>query len=133
MNILQRRLKVIRNSDIHIVVLAVREMANQVGMSAGKNATLATAVSELVTNIIKYAGTGRVTIRNHPRREEPGLEVIVEDHGPGIKDLKQAMTENISSSGSLGLGLPGTKRLVDEFEIHSEVGKGTRIRVVKWG
>ena len=67
------------------------------------------------------------------RRGQPGIETIVEDRGPGIEDLEEAMKDHVSTSGTLGLGLPGAKRLVDEFQIESAVGTGTRIRLVKWG
>lgn len=62
----------------------------------------------------------------------PGIEVIVEDRGPGIPDIELAMKENVSTGGTLGLGLPGTRRLVDEFDIESQPGQGTRVRIIKW-
>jgi serine/threonine-protein kinase RsbT len=62
----------------------------------------------------------------------PGIEVIVEDRGPGIADIELAMKENVSTGGTLGLGLPGTRRLVDEFDIESQPGQGTRVRIIKW-
>jgi serine/threonine-protein kinase RsbT len=74
-----------------------------------------------------------MTLRALTRREQPGLEAVVEDHGPGIADVERAMTDRVSTGGTLGLGLPGSKRLVDEFELKSTPGKGTRVCVVKWG
>ena len=102
-------------------------------MSTGASASLATAVSELCTNVIKYAGTGRVRLRPVRRRQQPGMEAIIEDRGPGIPDLEIAMQEHVSTGGTLGLGLPGARRLVDEFVIQSEPGQGTRVKVTKWG
>lgn len=133
MSALEQRLMIKRDGDAVLAVLAVRELAKQIGMAGGATSALATAVSELATNVIKYAHSGRVTLRAVRRRHQPGLEVVVSDRGPGIDDLELAMQDHASSSGTLGLGLPGTKRLVDEFEIDTEVGRGTRIRVVKWG
>jgi serine/threonine-protein kinase RsbT len=112
----EKRLRIIRSSDIHVVVMAVQEMAKQIGM-----------------NIIKYAKSGIVTTRAVRNRDQPGIEVLVQNHGPGIEDIELAMIDNVSTSGTLGLGLPGAKRLVDEFEISSQTGKRTRVRVVKWG
>jgi serine/threonine-protein kinase RsbT len=108
-------------------------MAKELGMSAGASASLATAVSELCTNITKYAQTGRVKLRAVSRRGQPGIEAIVEDRGPGIEDLEEAMKDHVSTGGTLGLGLPGAKRLVDEFQIVSGAGTGTRIKLLKWG
>ena len=121
------------DGDTVVAALAVREMAKQLGMSGPATAALATAVSELATNVIKYARRGRIALRAVKRMSQPGIEAIVEDSGPGIPDLEEAMEDHRSTGGTLGLGLPGTRRLVDEFEIRSELGRGTRVRVVKWG
>jgi len=120
-------------ADTILAVLTAREMAAQIGMNKGASAALATAVSELATNVIKYAGRGTMTLRGLAKLGRPGLEVVIEDFGPGIADVGLAMTDRASTGGTLGLGLPGTKRLVDEFELETELGKGTRVRVVKWG
>ncbi len=126
-------LRILRHSDIQLTVLAVQQMAKELGMSTGASASLATAVSELCTNITKYAQTGRVKLRAVSRRGQPGIEAIVEDRGPGIEDLEEAMKDHVSTGGTLGLGLPGAKRLVDEFQIVSGAGTGTRIKLLKWG
>jgi serine/threonine-protein kinase RsbT len=120
------------HADTTLVVVAVREMAQQVGMGEASAASLATAASELVGNVIKYARSGSVTLRPVRQRDMPGLEVIVDDQGPGIDDLEFAMRDHASTGGTLGLGLPGTRRLVDDFEITTEKDKGTRVRVIKW-
>lgn len=127
-----RRLRILDQKDIGLAILATREMAQQTGMSSGATAALCTAVSELVTNVIKYADAGLLTLRPTVQIKRPGVEVIVEDRGPGIADIETAMKENVSTGGTLGLGLPGTKRLVDEFDIESQPGAGTRVRIVKW-
>ena len=101
-------------------------------MSSGATAALSTAVSELVTNVIKYAESGLITLRPTLQIARPGIEVVVEDRGPGISDIEAAMTANVSTGGTLGVGLPGTKRLVDEFDIESHPGAGTRVRILKW-
>ena len=98
----------------------------------GQTAALATVVSELTANVVKYARSGVVTVRTVHARGQPGIEVVVEDQGPGIPDLDFAMRDHASTGGTLGLGLPGTRRLVDEFEITTRPGEGTRVRIVKW-
>jgi len=129
----EQRLMIRGDHDTVLAVIAVREMGERIGMRKGALSSLATAVSEMTTNIVKYATSGKVTIRVLSRRGQPGLEVLVEDRGPGIEDIKRAMEDHVSTSGTLGLGLPGTRRLVDDFAIESEPGQGTRIRLVKWG
>lgn len=129
----KRTIRIRSQTDIHNAVHAVRELAREIGMNTGSSAAIATAVSELVTNVVKYAYSGRMSFYVKKRRAQPGVEVVVEDSGPGIEDLDHAMRESISSGGTLGLGLPGARRLVDEFEITSRPNEGTRVRVVKWG
>lgn len=129
----ERRMRINSEGDTVLAVLAVREMGAAVGMGPGAVSALATAVSELATNVIKYASTGRITMREVRQQFRPGLEVVVEDWGPGIADVEDAMREHVSTGGTLGLGLPGTRRLVEELEIDTSLGEGTRIRVVKWG
>jgi serine/threonine-protein kinase RsbT len=133
MNEREQRMRILSEADTILAVLNVREMAAQIGMSKGASSALATAVSELATNVIKYAGRGKMTLRALIRRDQPGLEAVIEDYGPGIADVERAMTDRVSTGGTLGLGLPGTKRLVDEFELKTKPGQGTRVRVVKWG
>ena len=128
-----RRLRILSPDDVALAILEIREMAKQLNMSGASTAALATAVSELVTNVTKYAETGLISMRPAVQIRRPGIEVIVEDRGPGIADVEQAMKENVSTGGTLGLGLPGTRRLVDEFDIQSQPGQGTRVRIVKWG
>jgi serine/threonine-protein kinase RsbT len=127
-----RRLRILSQGDVALAILEIREMAKRVNMSSGATAALATAVSELVTNVTKYADRGLISMRPAVQIRRPGIEVIVEDRGPGIADIELAMKENVSTGGTLGLGLPGTRRLVDEFDIKSQPGQGTRVRIIKW-
>lgn len=128
-----KTLRILRHTDVQLTVMTVQQMAKDIGMSTGASASIATAVSELCTNVTKYAQSGRVRLRTVRRRGQPGIEALVEDTGPGIENLEEAMRDHVSSSGTLGLGLPGAKRLVDEFDVKTDAGIGTRIRVVKWG
>jgi serine/threonine-protein kinase RsbT len=110
----------------------LKEYAVKIGMSLVNQTKVITAGSELVRNMLKYANGGRVCIEVVSKGRENGLRVTFEDKGPGIPDIGMAMRDGFSTGRSLGLGLPGAKRLVSEFDIKSEVGKGTTITVVKW-
>lgn len=127
-----QRLRILSPNDVALAILAIRELAKEINMSAGDSAALSTAVSELVTNVTKYAGSGLMSFRKTVQIKRPGIEVIVEDKGPGIADIECALKDRFSTGGTLGLGLPGTKRLVDEFSLESAPGAGTRVRIVKW-
>ena len=93
---------------------------------------IATAISEVARNIVTYAGRGEIVLRIVQRGPRRGLLVIARDQGPGIADIARAMEDGYSTSRSLGLGLPGSKRLMDEFELASELGKGTEVTMTKW-
>jgi serine/threonine-protein kinase RsbT len=101
-------------------------------MSLVNQTKLITAASELVRNMLKYAGGGVTTIEVVSKGRENGVRLIFEDKGPGIPDIAQAMKDGFSTGKSLGLGLPGAKRLASEFEIKSTVGKGTTVTLIKW-
>lgn len=107
-------------------------LAQQSGFGRTDAYYLATAVTELAANIVRYAGNGEIHLRTLTRHGVVGIEVIARDAGPGIADIAQAMREGFSTSGGLGCGLPGVSRLMDELEIHSEAGQGTQIRACKW-
>lgn len=111
-----------------------RTLAMGLGFSASDSTLLATAISELARNIVCYAGRGEIVLRsNHnSNSDRPGVTVVARDAGPGIPSIDQALRDGYSTSGSLGLGLPGVRRLMDEFEIVSEVGRGTTVTVRKW-
>src|SRR5215467_15001716 len=97
------------------------------------NATLiATAISELARNIVSYAHRGQITLRVVDGGGRYGLSITASDEGPGIPDIRQALRDGFSTSGSLGIGLPGVRRLMDEFEINSQPGQGTTVAVKKW-
>lgn len=121
-------------SDADIVVARQkgREMGAEVGFEAGDLAMIATAISELARNIVTYADRGEIVVRklvDGPRR---GIVVISRDDGPGIADISLAMRDGHSTSGGLGLGLPGVRRLMDDFEIESLSGRGTAVTIRKW-
>jgi serine/threonine-protein kinase RsbT len=110
----------------------VKEHATRIGMSLVNQTKLITAASELVRNMLKYAGGGSTFIEVISRGRENGIRLTFVDKGPGIKDIQQAMKDGFSTGKSLGLGLPGAKRLVSEFDIKSSVGKGTTVIITKW-
>jgi serine/threonine-protein kinase RsbT len=93
---------------------------------------LATAISELARNIVAYAGKGEITVKAIRGSNRVGICVVASDRGPGISDIRQALRDGFSTSGSLGIGLPGVRRLMDEFEIKSRPGLGTTVAVKKW-
>ena len=108
-----------------------RALAVKLEFSSSESTLIATAISELARNIVSYARNGEIRIipQNSGR---PGIVIVASDEGPGIADIRQAMRDGFSTSGSLGLGLPGVRRLMDEFEIASERGKGTTVIAKKW-
>lgn len=109
-----------------------RQLALKLGFSPGSATLLATAISELARNILQYAGEGEIVMQMLDRGRDQGLMVLARDRGPGIADLSMAMEDGYSTAGRLGLGLPGVRRLMDEFQIESGVGTGTLVRVAKW-
>ncbi len=109
-----------------------RGLASDLHFSGSDLTLIATAISEVARNIVTYAGTGDIVLRIVRRGDRRGLTVIARDSGPGIADIELAMQDGYSTSRGLGLGLPGCKRLMDEFALISEVGKGTEITMTKW-
>ena len=110
-----------------------RELAMALGISGSDLTLMATAISEIARNIVQYAEKGEIEFRSIVRGGRRGLMVIARDNGPGIADIAQAMQDGYSTSRGMGLGLPGARRLMDDFQIVSEVGKGTVVTMVKWG
>ena len=110
----------------------VRYYAKELEMGIVDQTRITTAVSELFRNMFQYAGGGTVIIEKGEFKDRTAIIITCIDNGPGIADLEQAMTDGYSSGNGMGYGLPGAKRLVDDFAIDSAVGKGTRIRVIKW-
>jgi len=110
-----------------------RAMALQTGFSASEATLIATAISELARNIVSYANQGSVTLKPvHGTNGASGLTIVASDSGPGIADVNLALRDGYSSSGGLGLGLPGVRRLMDEFDIASGAGSGTTVTITKW-
>lgn len=110
----------------------LKEYAVKIGMSLVNQTKIITAASELARNMLKYANGGKVTIEVVSKGRENGIRMIFKDEGPGIADVGLAMKDGYSTGNSLGLGLPGTRRLVSEFHIESAVGKGTTVTVTRW-
>lgn len=110
----------------------VKEFAVKIGMSLVNQTKLITAASELVRNMLKYAGGGLTTIEIVSQGRDNGIRLTFDDKGPGIKDIPEAMKDGFSTGKSLGIGLPGAKRLVSEFDIRSTIGKGTVVTIIKW-
>jgi serine/threonine-protein kinase RsbT len=127
-------IRVAINSDQDIVVARQRgrALAADIGFSATDSTLIATAISELARNIVSYARKGEITLKTIHGSSRHGILVVASDHGPGIPDVLQAMRDGFSTSGSLGLGLPGVRRLMDEFQIASQPGRGTTVAVKKW-
>ena len=118
--------------DILIARRRGRELAQQLGMSATEQTVVATVISELTRNILLYARAGTLSLGTERFNGRRGLVIVAEDRGPGIPDIEQALQVGFSTSRSLGLGLPGVKRLMDEFEIVSKSKKGTIVTARKW-
>jgi len=112
---------------------AARALAEAIGLQETEVLSIATSVSELAGNLVFHTtGGGAISLEALTRGAEIGVEVVSQDEGPGIPDLEKAMQEGFSTTGGLGGGLPGVKRLMDEFEITSSAGSGTRITARKW-
>jgi serine/threonine-protein kinase RsbT len=124
--------RIASDADIVVARQAGRKLAAGLGFSGSDLTVIATAISEVARNIVVYAGHGEIlldTVREGSRR---GILIVAQDEGPGIADLGRAMQDGYSTSGSLGMGLPGAKRLMSTFDIVTEVGKGTTVTMKKW-
>lgn len=126
------RIPIKDEASITWALMETKKQARAAGFKEHLCQMLATAASELGHNIIKYAVRGHITITLIAAGGRKGLELTARDGGPGIADIEQALQDHYSTSGTLGLGLPGIKRMVDEFEIHTNPGKGTTVTVRKW-
>jgi serine/threonine-protein kinase RsbT len=125
------RIPIASEEDIVIARQQGRTLAGQLGASRGAMTLVASAISELARNIVQYAREGEIVL-SMVEESRRGIQIVARDRGPGIPDLELAMRDGYSTGGSLGLGLPGARRLMDEFAIDSEVGKGTTILMRKW-
>lgn len=130
--ILKKEIKIQSEHDLLRTRKIMRTISKDLGYDVVNQTKLITAISELTRNVILYAGKGTLFIEQIYRGCKNGLRIRVIDSGPGIPDINKVMVGGYSTSGGLGKGLSGTKRLMDEFIIHSEVGKGTEIIIIKW-
>lgn len=126
--------RVLVHNDLDIVSARVegRNMAKQLGFGVIDQARIATAISELARNLVLYANGGQVLLEEAHSQGRTGIQIVCSDQGPGIADLDLVMQDGYSTQRGLGMGLPGTRRLMDEFEIESQVGVGTTITIRKW-
>ncbi|WP_226530327.1 anti-sigma regulatory factor [Metabacillus niabensis] len=128
----QSCVKIVTEWDIVAARQLGRNVAKELGFGTVDQARITTAISELARNIYLYAGQGEMRIERIQDLGKKGLKVIAIDSGPGIPDIRKVMEDGFSTSGGLGAGLPGVKRLMDDFDISSSVGEGTNIQAVKW-
>lgn len=126
------RMQIEKEQDVVPFRNRVKEYAVKTGMSLVNQTKLITAASELVRNMLKYGGGGVALIEVVSQARDTGIRLTFQDKGPGIKDISLAMKDGYTTGKSLGVGLPGAKRLVSEFDIKSEVGAGTTVTIVKW-
>jgi serine/threonine-protein kinase RsbT len=128
----ETRVAVDRDADIVTVRQKGRDLATRAGLSGTDLTLVATAISEVSRNIVVYAQRGEIILSMAQKSGKRGIMVVARDNGPGIPNIEQAMRDGFSTGKSLGLGLPGARRLMDEFDIVSEVGKGTTVTMKKW-
>ncbi len=128
----QTRVPIRSDADIVMARQQGRAMAVQLGFSTTDQALLATAISELARNIVEYAQDGEIILELTQQDNRRGIVVTARDQGPGITDIDKAMQDGYSTKNSLGLGLPGARRLMDDFSITSKVGEGTTVIAKKW-
>lgn len=126
------RIPIRHDVDIVIARQRGREMAGGIGFQGSDLTVIATAISEVVRNIVVYARQGELQLSPIQEGRRTGMLVIARDNGPGIADVNLAMQDGYSTGGSLGLGLPGARRLMDDFEIVSSLGNGTTVTMRKW-
>ena len=126
------RIPVQTDADVVTARKRGRELATQAGFSATELTVIATAISEIARNIVMFAERGEIIVSLVGENSRQGVTVVARDAGPGIADLEQAVQDGYSGYGGMGLGLPGSRRMLDEFEITSEVDKGTTVTITKW-
>jgi serine/threonine-protein kinase RsbT len=126
------RVRIQSSADIVTARQQGRALASQAGFSSSNLTIIATAISEVARNIVEYAKEGEVVLTLVNDTNKRGVQIIATDLGPGIPDVTTVMRDGFSTGKGLGIGLPGSRRLMDEFEITSEVGKGTTVTMRKW-
>jgi serine/threonine-protein kinase RsbT len=120
------------DADIVAARQAGRGLAAQIGFSGSALTVIAAAISEIARNIVEYAGEGTVDLSLVHQGSLVGIHVVARDRGPGIADVEKALLDGYSTRNSLGMGLPGARRLMDEFEVESRPGAGTTVTMTKW-
>lgn len=128
----KRTIPIVREQDVILVRIHIRELCDAIGMNLINQTKLFTAASELVRNILNYAGSGKVVMELVSINAKNGVKLIFTDEGPGIEDMQKAMQDGYSTGGGMGVGLPGARRLVSEFDIQSAPSKGTTITIIHW-
>jgi len=128
----EERIAILSDSDVVRARQVGRSLAASIGFSQTDQALIATAISELARNIVLYARTGEVRVDALKANGRTGMLVVARDEGPGIQDVEQALEPGFSTSGGLGLGLPGVRRLMDEMKVESKRGRGTIVTARKW-
>lgn len=126
------RVPIVREGDVVNARQLGRELAATIGFRGTDLTLIATAISEIARNIVTYASRGEILLSVESCRDRRGIRVVARDDGPGIPDIELAMRDGYSTGNSLGLGLSGARRLMDEFAIESEVGVGTIVTMAKW-
>jgi serine/threonine-protein kinase RsbT len=126
------RVPIERETDIVTARQKGRELAGALGFSSTDQTIIALAISEIARNIVSYAQRGDVTLSRLDSGERRGIMIVARDAGPGIADIALAMRDGYSTARSLGVGLPGARRVMDEFDLASAIGQGTTITMKKW-
>jgi len=126
------RVRIQSSADIVLARQQGRALASQLGFSSSNLTIIATAISEVARNIVEYAKEGEVVLSLINDTNKNGVQIVAADSGPGIADISTVMRDGFTTGNGLGIGLPGARRLMDEFEISSEVGKGTTVTMKKW-
>ena len=128
----EKKLNISGEADVAYAALDAKNYAKEIGFSNSDQYMISTAVSELARNILVYAKKGTIYLKTIEEKSKKGVEVVAEDSGPGIKDTEKALEDNFSTGGTMGVGLPGAKRLMDDFQIDSRHNQGTKIIIRKW-
>lgn len=135
MPVAEARVPIAGEADIVNARQSARELAKRLGFGLVDQSRIATAVSELARNVVRYATDGRGEMELHVLGGAPsrvGIEIVMRDEGPGIADVDEALRDGFSSGGGLGMGLPGARRLMDELRLDSAEGRGTTVTIRKW-
>ena len=127
------RVAIASDSDVVAARREARALASELNFTSTDITLLATAISEIARNITTYAGEGEIVLSVVQNDDRAGIRVVARDEGPGIRDVERAMEDGYSTGSGMGLGLPGARRLTDEFSIDSRPGQGTTVVMVKWG